>query len=65
MYSCPDGDADSGVDETETAQPEPESRERREEAGARQRAATSRIPRCVPAIGSRDCCASPLYLMIA
>ena len=49
MYSCPDGDADSGVDETETAQPEPESRERREEAGARQRAATSRIPRCVPA----------------
>ena len=58
MYSCPDGDADSGVDETETAQPEPESRERREEAGAgaRQRAATSRIPRCVPAIVSRYCC---------
>jgi len=43
-----DGDADSGVDETETAQPEPESRERREEAGARQRAATSRIPRKTP-----------------
>ena len=45
----PDGDADSGVDETESAQPEPDTRERREEAGAgaRQRAATSRIPRCV------------------